>query len=147
MFPFYSHFLREDVTKMIHAVLTWLNYSIRINSRTKKTIFGFQIPQKCFSFFDLSFLSCKDHAQLICTSRTPPPKYLCTTIFKKFEGVWSALGIPYPFKFLKAVFHKFYMVYSWILCPISLPVAQISINVIMIYGFLKLMNHDISNVG
>ena len=25
---------------------------------------------------------------------------------------------PYHFRFLKAVFHKFYLVHSWILCPI-----------------------------
>ena len=30
--------------------------------------------------------------------------------FKKFEGIWSA--------FLKADFHKFYLVHSWRLCPI-----------------------------
>ena len=34
------------------------------------------------------------------------------TAFKKIEGLWSALSRPYPFKFLKAVFHKFYLVYS-----------------------------------
>ena len=28
------------------------------------------------------------------------------------------LSRPYPFKFFKAVFHKFYLVHSWILCPI-----------------------------
>ena len=32
------------------------------------------------------------------------------TAFKKFEGIWSA--------FLKADFHKFYLVHSWRLCPI-----------------------------
>ena len=30
----------------------------------------------------------------------------------------SAYTRPYPFKFLKTVFHKFYLVHSWILCPI-----------------------------
>ena len=27
------------------------------------------------------------------------------------------LSRPYPFKFFKTVFHKFYLVHSWILCP------------------------------
>ena len=35
------------------------------------------------------------------------------TAFKKFERVWSTY--PYPFKFLKAVFHKFYLAHPWIL--------------------------------
>ena len=35
------------------------------------------------------------------------------TAFKKFEVIWSATS-----DFLKAVFHKVYLVHSWILCPI-----------------------------
>ena len=38
------------------------------------------------------------------------------TAFKKFERVWSTY--PYPFKFLKAVFHKFYLAHPWILSRI-----------------------------
>ena len=34
------------------------------------------------------------------------------TAFKKFEGVWSASN------FFKGSHHKFYLVHSWILCPI-----------------------------
>ena len=34
------------------------------------------------------------------------------TAFKTFEGVWSALAEYTLSKFLKAVFHKFYMVHS-----------------------------------
>ena len=33
--------------------------------------------------------------------------------FKKSKGVWSALSMV---SFLKAVFHKFYLVHYWILC-------------------------------
>ena len=36
------------------------------------------------------------------------------TAFKKFEGVWSAFS-----NILKAVFHKFFLVHSSILCPKS----------------------------
>ena len=32
--------------------------------------------------------------------------------FKSFEWVWSALGRPYPLKFLKTVFHKFDLTHS-----------------------------------
>ena len=39
--------------------------------------------------------------------------------FKKFEGLCSAKADHITtWKFLKAVFHKFYLVHSWILCPI-----------------------------
>ena len=41
---------------------------------------------------------------------------LWKTALKEFEGVWSAWSRPYPFEFLKAVFHKFYLVHSWYLC-------------------------------
>ena len=41
------------------------------------------------------------------------PKKLWKTTFKKFERIWSALGRPYPFKFLKTPFYKFYLVHSW----------------------------------
>ena len=37
---------------------------------------------------------------------------LWKTALKKFQGIWSA----YPSIFLKAVFHKIYLVHSWILC-------------------------------
>ena len=40
--------------------------------------------------------------------------------FKKFEGIWSAEAYHHiPSNFLKAVFHKIYLVHSWILCPIQ----------------------------
>ena len=32
------------------------------------------------------------------------------------DSLWKSR--PYPFKFLKAVFHRFYYVHSWILCHI-----------------------------
>ena len=35
------------------------------------------------------------------------------------------LSRPYPCNFLKAVFHKFYLVYSWILCPICFNLSEI----------------------
>ena len=39
------------------------------------------------------------------------------TAFKNFEVIWSAW--PYS-HFLEAVFHKFYLAHSWILCHICL---------------------------
>ena len=39
------------------------------------------------------------------------------TAFKKFEGIWSAKAYHLPSIFLKAVFHKYYFVHSWILYP------------------------------
>ena len=42
-----------------------------------------------------------------------------TTAFKKFERVCSASAGHITWNFLKAVFHKFYLVHSGILCPIS----------------------------
>ena len=44
--------------------------------------------------------------------------YLRKTAFKKFQVLRSDWVRPYRFTFLKAVFHKFYLVHSWILCPI-----------------------------
>ena len=41
------------------------------------------------------------------------------TAFKKIEGIWSVTD-HIPSNFLKAVFHKLYLVHSWVLCPISL---------------------------
>ena len=39
--------------------------------------------------------------------------------FENVEGVWSTLSRSYSFNFfIKAVFHTFYLVHSWILCPI-----------------------------
>ena len=35
---------------------------------------------------------------------------MCKTAFKKFKVIWSA--------FLRAVFHKFYLVHSWVFWPI-----------------------------
>ena len=43
---------------------------------------------------------------------------LWKTAFKRFEGVWSTLRFHTPSHFLKVVFHKFYLVHSWILCPL-----------------------------
>ena len=40
------------------------------------------------------------------------------TAFKKFEVIWFAEVDHITSNFLKAVFHKFYLVHSWILCPI-----------------------------
>ena len=34
------------------------------------------------------------------------------TTFKKFEGIWSAKADHIPLVFLKAVFHRFYLVHS-----------------------------------
>ena len=45
-------------------------------------------------------------------------KKLWKTAFKKFQLLRSAWVWPYHFLFLKAVFHKFYLVHSSILCPI-----------------------------
>ena len=39
------------------------------------------------------------------------------TGFKKFEVIWSAETDHFTSIFLKAAFHKFYLVYSSILCP------------------------------
>ena len=43
---------------------------------------------------------------------------LWKTAFIKFEGTWSAWADHTPSNFLKTVFHKFYLVHSWILCLI-----------------------------
>ena len=38
------------------------------------------------------------------------------TAFKKFEDIWSSFDRPYtPSNFLKALFHKFCLVHSWII--------------------------------
>ena len=37
--------------------------------------------------------------------------------FKKYEVIWSAQAKNITWNFLKAVFHNFYFVHSWILCP------------------------------
>ena len=42
---------------------------------------------------------------------------LWKTAFKKFERIWSAWADNILSNFLKAVFHKFYLVHSGILCP------------------------------
>ena len=44
---------------------------------------------------------------------------LWRTTFKKYEGTWLAQADHIPSNFLKAAFHKFYLVQSWILCPTS----------------------------
>ena len=41
------------------------------------------------------------------------------TAFEKFEGIWSAQADHIPSIFLKAVFHRLYLVRSWIYCPKS----------------------------
>ena len=46
-------------------------------------------------------------------------KNLWKTVFKKFEGVWSAEADHISLNFLKVFFHKCYLVHSWMLCPIS----------------------------
>ena len=43
---------------------------------------------------------------------------MCKIAFKIFEGVWSAWVDNTPSTFLNTVFHKFYLVNSWILCLI-----------------------------
>ena len=43
------------------------------------------------------------------------PKKFWKTAFKKCESVWSAKANHIPTNFLKAVIHKFYSVYSWVL--------------------------------
>ena len=44
-------------------------------------------------------------------------QYLWKTGFKKFEGIWSAYADHIPSNFLKVVFHKYYLIHYWILCP------------------------------
>ena len=39
------------------------------------------------------------------------------TAFKTFAVIWSAQADHITSIVLKAVFHKFYLVHSWILCP------------------------------
>ena len=51
---------------------------------------------------------------------------LWKTVFKKIEGIWSAEADHSPSIFLKAVFHKFYLVHSWTLCPIYTNLIPIS---------------------
>ena len=46
---------------------------------------------------------------------------LWKTAFEKFEE-------HIPSNFLKAVFHKFYLVHSWILCPIYNPAKYLKSN-------------------
>ena len=41
---------------------------------------------------------------------------MCKTAFKKFEMIWSVKTDCINSNFLKAVFHKFYLFHSWILC-------------------------------
>ena len=49
------------------------------------------------------------------------------TAFKNFEGIWSAWADHIPSNFSKAVFHKFYLVHSWKLCPESfVPKVKVS---------------------
>ena len=45
--------------------------------------------------------------------KSEPSKLCGRQPFKSLRGYG-----PYSFNFLKAVFHKFYLVHSWILCPI-----------------------------
>ena len=40
------------------------------------------------------------------------------TASKEFEVIWSAPAYRITSDFLQAAFYKFYLVYSWILCPI-----------------------------
>ena len=42
---------------------------------------------------------------------------LWKTAFKTFKVIWSAQADHVTSNFLKAVFHKIYLVHSWILCP------------------------------
>ena len=44
---------------------------------------------------------------------------LWKTPFKKLQGIWSAEADHILSSFLKAVFHKIYLVHSSILCPIE----------------------------
>ena len=46
-----------------------------------------------------------------------PSKICGRQPFKKFEVLWSASADHITSDFLKAVFHKFYLVYSWIHWP------------------------------
>ena len=46
------------------------------------------------------------------------PRKICgRQLLKNLKG-YGLLSRPYPFIFLKAAFHKFHLVHSWILCPI-----------------------------
>ena len=58
----------------------------------KKNYFGVSNTPKMFFFFDLSFLSCKDHAQLIFTNRTPP-KNICILLWHLTLHDWTHWSI------------------------------------------------------
>ena len=47
------------------------------------------------------------------------------TAFEKFEVIWSAGADHITSNFLKAVFYKFYLVHSWILCLIFVMLCAI----------------------
>ena len=66
---------------------------------------------------------------------------LRNTAIKKFEVIWSAQAEHITSNFLKAVFHKFYFVHSWILDPTVIrywwALAQMENKYIAKQGFLE----------
>ena len=57
------------------------------------------------------------HLWVVTGRHQRPRKDLWKTVFKKFEVMWSVTDHIIS-NFLKAVFHKFYLVHSWIHCLI-----------------------------
>ena len=53
-------------------------------------------------------------------SRMDQVKFVKYSLWKIWRNL-VYLSKPYHFKFLKALFHRFYLVHSWILCPIWSP--------------------------
>ena len=60
----------------------------------------------------------KYRAPKLCQWRSSVMSIVNLTAFKKFEVISSALANHIISNFLKAVFHKFYLIHSWIPWPI-----------------------------
>ena len=93
---------------------------IKIVARAIYTCLFFSYIYSPFLLENKSLLSKLDHnySSIIYESkyfRVDQVKFW-KTAFKNFEGIWSAEADHILSIFLKAVFHKFYLVHSWILC-------------------------------
>ena len=67
------------------------------------------------------------------------------TAFKKLEVIWSAGAGHITWNVLKAVFHKFYLVHTWILCHKCLSVyINIIVTLFLIYNSIILFSYKTS---
>ena len=116
----------------------WHNIEFCIQALVFVENFGYsyflQLPSWIFKYFHTIFFCCLGQGISISLQ-----KIFCITrkletikwdkLFKSGKiiicgkqplKIWRdlvCLSRPYPFKFFKTVFHKFYLVHSWILCP------------------------------